>query len=58
MGTGRLLSQASMPLLRVSDGVPRAGIAIIAMLVLAGMDLFGALLARRWAHGGSLLWFW
>jgi hypothetical protein len=57
VGTGRLLSQASMPLLRVSDGVPRAGIAIIAMLVLAGLDLVGALLARRWAHGGSLLWF-
>jgi hypothetical protein len=57
VGTGKLLSQASVPLLRLSDGVPRAGIAIGAMLVLAGLDLVGALLARRWAHGGSLVWF-
>lgn len=57
MGTGKLWTQASMPLLRLSEGLPRAGIAIGAMLVLAGLDLIGALLARRWAHGGSLLWF-
>lgn len=57
VGTGRLLSQAGVPLLRLSDGLPRAAIAIGAMLVLAGLDLVGALLARRWAHGGSLLWF-
>ncbi|MDQ2749257.1 MAG: hypothetical protein M3Y44_06995 [Actinomycetota bacterium] len=57
MGTGKLLSQASVPLLRLSDGVPRAGIAIAAMLVLAGLDLVGALLARRWAQGGSVVWF-
>jgi hypothetical protein len=57
MGTGRFLSQAGVPLLRVSEGIPRAAVAIIAMLVLAGLDLVGALLARRWAHGGSLLWF-
>jgi hypothetical protein len=57
VGTGRFLSHASMPLLRLSDAIPRAAVAIIAMLVLAGLDLVGALLARRWAHGGSLLWF-
>jgi hypothetical protein len=27
------------------------------MLVLAGLDFVGALLARRWAHGGSVVWF-
>jgi hypothetical protein len=32
-------------------------VAIGAMLVLAGLDLAGAVLARRWAHGGSVLWF-
>ena len=57
MGTARFLSHASMPLLRLSDGIPRAAVAVVAMLVLAGLDLVGALLARRWAHGGSLLWF-
>jgi len=46
-----------MPLLRIADGIPRAGIAVGAMVLLAGLDLLGALLARRWAHGGSLLWF-
>lgn len=53
MGT----AQAGMPLLRIADGIPRAGIAVGAMVLLAGLDLLGALLARRWAHGGSLLWF-
>ena len=31
--------------------------AIGAMVVLAGLDFAGALLARRWAHGGSVVWF-
>ena len=28
-----------------------------AMIALAGLDFVGALLARRWAHGGSIVWF-
>jgi hypothetical protein len=31
--------------------------ALGAMVVLAGLDFVGALLARRWAHGGSIVWF-
>lgn len=31
--------------------------AVGAMIVLAGLDFAGALLARRWAHGGSIVWF-
>jgi hypothetical protein len=31
--------------------------AVGAMIVLAGLDFVGALLARRWAHGGSIAWF-
>ena len=31
--------------------------AVGAMLALAGLDFVGALLARRWAHGGSVVWF-
>src|SRR4051794_11833213 len=31
--------------------------AVGAMIVLAGLDFVGALLARRWAHGGSIVWF-
>lgn len=31
--------------------------AAAAMIVLAGLDFVGALLARRWAHGGSVVWF-
>jgi hypothetical protein len=27
------------------------------MLLLAALDVLGAVLARRWAHGGSLAWF-
>jgi len=48
---------SGMPLLRISDSIPRPLVAVGAMLVLAGLDVIGALLARRWAHGGSLLWF-
>lgn len=51
------LTQASVPLLRVPDAVPRPVVAICAMVMLAALDLLGALLARRWAHGGSLLYF-
>ena len=57
MRTGRLVSQAGMPLLRIPETVPRPVVAVSAMLVLAGLDVVGALLARRWAHGGSLPWF-
>ena len=31
--------------------------AVGAMVALAGLDFAGALLARRWAHGGSVVWF-
>jgi hypothetical protein len=57
MNAAPLMSQSHMPLLRLPDGLPRPAVAIAAMLVLAGLDLAGAVLARRWAHGGSLLWF-
>jgi len=39
------------------DGIPRPAVAVAAMLVLAGLDMIGALLARRFAHGGSLVYF-
>lgn len=48
---------ANIPLLRLPEALPRPAVAIGAMVVLAGLDLLGALLARRWAHGGSALWF-
>jgi hypothetical protein len=57
MSTQPLMSQGNMPLLRLPDGLPRPAVAIGAMLVLAGLDLAGAVLARRWADGGSMLWF-
>lgn len=47
----------TFPLLRVPDALPRPAVAIAAMVVLAGLDVLGALLARRWAHGGSAVWF-
>lgn len=50
-------AKANMPLLPVSDVIPRPIVAVGAMVMLAGLDLLGALLARRWAHGGSLLYF-
>jgi hypothetical protein len=37
--------------------VNHAAAATGAMIVLAGLDFAGALLARRWAHGGSVAWF-
>jgi hypothetical protein len=46
-----------VPLLPLPDAVPRPIVAVGAMVMLAGLDLLGALLARRWAHGGSLLYF-
>lgn len=57
MNGSQALSQANVPLLRVPDAIPRPIVAIGAMVMLAGLDLLGALLARRWAHGGSLLYF-
>src|SRR5689334_11396758 len=47
----------SVPLLRMPDALPRPLVAAAAMVLLAGLDIVGALLARRWAHGGSTLWF-
>jgi hypothetical protein len=57
MSAQPLLSQGHMPLLRLPDGLPRPVVAIAAMLMLAGLDLAGAVLARRWADGGSMVWF-
>jgi hypothetical protein len=57
MNAQPMLSQGHMPLLRLPEGLPRPAVAIAAMLVLAGLDLAGAVLARRWADGGSALWF-
>jgi hypothetical protein len=39
------------------DAIPRPAVAVGAMLVLAGLDMAGALLARRFAHGGSFVYF-
>jgi hypothetical protein len=50
-------SHASMPLLRMPETLPRPLIAVGAMLVLAGLDVVGAVLAKRWADGGSLVVF-
>jgi hypothetical protein len=51
------LSESGLPLLRMPDSVPRPVVAIGAMVVLAGLDVLGAVMARRWAHGGSAIWF-
>lgn len=51
-----VLSQG-VPMLRLPDAIPRPMVAVAAMVVLAGLDVLGALLARRWAQGGSVLWF-
>ncbi|UQX89982.1 hypothetical protein M6D93_08255 [Jatrophihabitans telluris] len=42
---------------RWSDSLPRTSVAVGAMVVLAGLDVLGALLARRFAHSGSMLVF-
>ena len=47
----------AIPQLRAPTGVPGILVAVGAMIVLAGLDFAGALLARRWAHGGSIVWF-
>jgi hypothetical protein len=57
MDARNLLSQRGLPLLRLPESIPRTVVAVGAMLVLAGLDVLGAVLARRWAHGGSLVWF-
>ena len=53
MTTADQLVQASTQ--RSLDTVPRALIALAAMLALAGLDLLGAVLARNWSetHGGA-----
>ncbi len=53
MATSDQLVQASAQ--RSLDGLPRPLLALAAMLVLAGLDLLGALLARHWSetHGGA-----
>jgi hypothetical protein len=57
MNANQLLSQPNVPLVRLPEAIPRPVVAIVAMVVLAGLDVLGALLARRLAHGGSLLYF-
>lgn len=57
MNANQVLSQSNVPLVRLPEAIPRPVVAIVAMLVLAGLDVLGALLARRLAHGGSLLYF-
>jgi hypothetical protein len=47
----------AIPQLRAPTGAPSIVVAVAAMLALAGLDFAGALLARRWAHGGSVVWF-
>lgn len=53
MGTADQLVQVSSD--RSLDTLPRPLIAVAAMLVLAGLDLLGALLARHWSetNGGT-----
>ncbi len=53
----KFLSLPAFPLLRMPDQWPKPVVAIAAMLVLAGLDIAGALLARRWSSGGSVVWF-
>lgn len=53
----RVLREVGLPLLRSSAELPRPVLAVAAMLVLAGLDIVGAVLARRWAHSGSLMFF-
>jgi apolipoprotein N-acyltransferase len=57
MNANDVLAQAHVPLVRLPEAIPRPIVAIAAMVVLAGLDMLGALLARRWAHGGSVLCF-
>jgi hypothetical protein len=57
MRMDRALSLPAFPLLRLPEQWPKPAVAIAAMIVLAGLDIAGALLARRWSSGGSALWF-
>ena len=50
-------AHAGVPLLRLPDAVSKPLVAVGAAIVLAGLDVLGAVLARRWSHGGSLLFF-
>ena len=64
MSVVKVWSQAGVPLLRIPDGIPRPVIAVSAMLVLAGLDVVGALLwfgagaacfvVLFWVYGSSL----
>jgi hypothetical protein len=53
----RLIHGSAVPLLRIPEGLPTPFVAIIAMMVLAGLDAGGAVLARRTAQGGSIVLF-
>src|SRR3981081_3875574 len=57
MSARSLFSQGGMPLLRLPEVLPKPVVAIVAVVVLAGLDVVGPLLARLWSHGGALLWF-
>jgi hypothetical protein len=57
MDAPRVLSQAGVPLLRLPEAIPRPVVAVTAMLVLAGLDILGAVLARRWSERGSVVFF-
>jgi hypothetical protein len=54
---GNAVIEAGIPQLRAPESMPGVVVAVVAMVVLAGLDIAGALLARRWATGGSTLWF-
>ena len=43
----------ALPLIKAPSGWPVPVVATLAMLVLAGLDLVGAVLAKEWADHGS-----
>jgi hypothetical protein len=53
----RVFRDIGLPLAHGGAALPRPAVAIGAMLVLAGLDVLGAVLARRWAHSGSTIFF-
>jgi hypothetical protein len=57
MGMDWVARAGGVPLIRIPDAVAQPVVAVGAMLVLAGLDVLGAVLARRFAHSGSLTYF-
>jgi hypothetical protein len=50
-------STLSVPMLTVPDSLPVPVLLLLAAMLLAALDIGGAIAAKRWAMTGSTLWF-